>query len=181
MLGFPSVGYSDPDYYPVMLLSGLLGGGMSSRLFQEVREQHGLAYAIDAYAESYEDVGVLGVYVGASGADAAQAARLTAEQVRALVEAPQAVELERAKAQLKAHLFMARESPLARAEQAAGQLFLFDRLFPTGELAEAIDSVGVADITRLGERLFSGAHVMAVLGPKRAGASAQVFASVLAA
>ena len=166
----------DPDYFALRLFAEALGGGMSSRLFQIVREELGLAYAIDAYAESYEDVGLFGVYCGSAAADAAKAARVAAEQTEALAEAPTVAELARAKAQLKAHLFMARESPLARAEQAAGQLHLFDRLFPPQELAAAIDAVELGDLRRVGARLLGpGRSAAAVLGPRRASAALTAF------
>jgi predicted Zn-dependent peptidase len=177
----PGVGARDRDYFVMRLFAEVLGGGMSSRLFQEAREARGLAYNIDAYAESYEDVGLLGVYAGTSAGDAVEAARVVAEQIRALASAPKTAEIDRAKAQAKAHLFMARESPLSRAEQAAGQLFLFDRLFPTAELAAAVDAVNADDFKRVGERVLSGAHAVAVLGPKKAGAAAEAFAKALAA
>ena len=173
------VGARDPDYFAARLFAEALGGGMSSRLFQVVREELGLAYAIDAYVESYEDVGLFGVYCGSAGADAARAARVAAEQTEALAQAPSAAELARAKAQLKAHLFMARESPLARAEQAAGQLHLFDRLFEPQTLAEEIDAVGLEDLRRVGARMLSsGRSAAAVLGPKRASAALSAFAPV---
>ena len=171
------VGASDPDYFALRLFAEILGGGMSSRLFQIVREQMGLAYAIDAYCESYEDVGVFGIYVGSAAADAAQAARVAAEQIAALAEAPSAAELARAQAQLKAHLFMARESPLARAEQAAAHLHLFDRLFTPDEIGAHIDAVAIDDLRRVGGRLLGSARTaLAVLGPKRASAALQAFA-----
>ncbi len=177
----PGVGARDRDYFVMRLFAEVLGGGMSSRLFQEARETRGLAYNIDAYAESYEDVGLLGVYAGTAAGDAVQAARVVAEQIRALADAPTLAEIDRAKAQAKAHLFMARESPLSRAEQAAGQLFLFDRLFAPAELGAAVDAVTAADFKRVGERVLSGAHAVAVLGPKKAGAAAEAFAKALAA
>ena len=76
----PGVGAQDRDYFAFRLFAEILGGGMSSRLFQTVREDKGLAYAIDAYAETYEDVGVLGVYAGCAAGDAAETARLSAEE-----------------------------------------------------------------------------------------------------
>ncbi len=176
------VGASDPDYFALRLFAEALGGGMSSRLFQIVREQMGLAYAIDAYCESYEDAGVFGVYAGAAAGDAARATRVAAEQIAALADAPSAAELARAKAQLKAHLFMGRESPLARAEQAAAHMHLFDRLIPPEEIRDQIDAVRLEDLRRAGARLLStGRSAMAVLGPKRAGAALDVFAQAKAA
>ena len=170
------VGASDPDYFALRLFAEILGGGMSSRLFQIVREEMGLAYAIDAYCESYEDVGVFGVYAGSAAADAPRAARVAAEQIAALAEAPSPAELARAQAQLKAHLFIGRESPLARAEQAAAHLHLFDRLVPPEVIGAQIDAIALDDLRRVGGRLLgSGRTAMAVLGPKRAGAALQAF------
>jgi len=178
----PGVGARDPDYFTARLFAEALGGGMSSRLFQEAREVRGLVYGIDAYCDSYEDCGLLGVYAGAAAANAAETARVTAQQIKALAEGVTASELARAKAQLKASLFMARESPLSRAEQAAGQLFLFDRLFTPTELAGLIDAVALADFQRMGRRLAADPRAaIAVLGPRKAAEAAEAFRLALAA
>ena len=180
VLQLPAVGSRDPDYFVLRLFAEILGGGMSSRLFQEVRENRGLAYAIDAYADTYAQTGVLGVYLGAAAADAAEAARVAAGEIVALANKVGDDELARAKAQLKAATFMARESTLARAELAAGQTLLFDRLYTIAETAEAIDAVTAADITRLGGQILaSGACATAVLGPKRAGPAGRLFRQTL--
>ena len=113
VLMLPGLSRHDPDYFAQSLFTEILGGGMSSRLFQSVREVHGLAYAIDAYTESYEDIGALGVYAGTGAADAAPAARLTAEEIKRLAASVEPAELARAKAQMKGALFMRRESPPA--------------------------------------------------------------------
>lgn len=169
VLLLPGVGARDETYFVQRVFAEALGGGMSSRLFQEAREKLGLAYTIDAYAEGYEDVGVLGVYAGSAGADAARTAEICGRQVIALAEDVQDSELARSKAQLKAHLFMARESPLSRAEQAAGQTLLFDRLFTPAQMAQAIDTVSAQDIRSYGRALLArGVMASAVLGPKSA-------------
>jgi len=176
----PAPGARDPDFFALRLFSEMLGGGMSSRLFQEVREKHGLAYAIDAYADVHDDIGALGVYAGTAAADAAQAAEVSARELLALAEGVRAGELERAKAQLKGATFMARESALARAEQAAGQLFTFGRLRPAAEIAAGVDAVTPDDIARVGRRVLEpGLCVAAVLGPKRAGAAPARFQRAL--
>jgi predicted Zn-dependent peptidase len=176
----PAVGYADPDHYAFRLFTEILGGGMSSRLFQAVRERLGLAYAIDAYLEAHADVGVLGVYAGASAAKAGKAASVAAREFRALCASVEAAELARAKAQLKGSLFMARESAAARAEQAAAQLLTYGRLIPTSETAAAIDAVQPADIVRVGARaLESGRSACALLGPKSALAAADGFHAAL--
>ena len=169
VLLLPAPGLRDPDYFALRLFAEILGGGMSSRLFQEVREHRGLAYAIDAYADCYADAGVLGVYAGSAAETAADTARVAAEQIAALTHRAQDAELARAKAQLKAATFMAAESTMARAEQAAGQLLTYGRLFSIAETAQAIDAVTAADLGRVGERLLRGGLcACAVLGPKRA-------------
>lgn len=176
----PGVGVRDPDYFAFRLFAEALGGGMSSRLFQHVREQRGLAYSIDSYAETYEDVGLLGVYAGTAGKAAAETARVTAAEIAALAEQPTEAELRRAKALLKSGLFMARESTLARAEQAAGQVLLFGRVFGSHELAEAIDAVTTEDLRRVGGRLLqAGGSAAAVLGPKSAQGAADAFREAL--
>ena len=112
------------------------------------------------------------------GAGAVRAAD-AAEPVAPLAQGATPQELHRAKAQAKAGLFMGRESPLARAEQAAGQLHLFDRLIPPAELVEAIDAVTAADLARVSERVLSGPRTVAVLGPKRATEAVAAFEKAL--
>ena len=165
----PAPGLLDPDHWAARLFAEVLGGGMSSRLFQEAREKLGLAYAIDAYADAFADAGVLGIYAGCAAADAARLARVVAGQVKALASRVEGPELSRAKAQLKASLFMGRESLLARAEQGAAQHLAFGRLLGAAELAGAIDAVGPDDLARLGARLLSPRlATVSVLGPKSA-------------
>ena len=176
VLFLPGVGAVDPDYFAARVFTEALGGGMSSRLFQEARERLGLAYAIDAFAESYQDAGLIGVYAGCSAKDAVGLAKVVAAEFRKLAEGVGAAELARAKAQLKAALFMARESLSARAEQAAAQLLVFGRLLSTQEIADAIDAVSPADLGRLAERIVAPKRsAPAVLGPGRALAAADAF------
>ena len=180
VLLLPALGLRDPDYFALRLFAEILGGGMSSRLFQAVREERGLAYAIDAYADTHSDAGVLGIYAGAAAGDAAEAARVCAGELMGLIGKVEAGELARAKAQLKAATFMAQESAMARAEQAAGQVLLFDRLIGSDEQAGAIDAVTAADIARVGERLLAPrVCACAVLGSKRAMKAGEAFQAAL--
>ena len=176
----PGRGARDPDYFAQRLFAEILGGGMSSRLFQEAREERGLAYNIDAYAEAYEDAGVLGIYAGCAVEDAAETATLAGRETAKLAAEVKPHELARAKAQGKAHLFMSREAPLHRAEAAAGQVLLFGRPLPPSELAAAIDAVAPEDLSRVGERaLASSDAVVAVLGPRKAASATKAFAAGL--
>ena len=177
---WPGVSAMDPDAFAARIFAEALGGGMSSRLFQEAREKRGLAYNIDAFAESYADVGLFGVYAGAAAADAAALARLAAEQVRDLAERPTEAEVARGRVQMTSALFMARESLLARAEQGAAQVLVHGRLIGAAELRERIDAVDVDAVRRVGRRSLESARAAtATLGPKRAGAAAEAFGRAL--
>ena len=176
----PGPGARGEHYYVARVFAEILGGGMSSRLFQEAREKLGLAYSIDAWADSYAEVGLMGVYAGCSAGSAVPLADVAAAEIKGLIDSVSADELARAKAQLKAHMFMAREAPLVRAEQAAGQILLFGRLFTADEIAEGVDAVGAADIAVFGERMLApGACVGAVLGPRSALKAADRFQRAL--
>ncbi|ALL12102.1 M16 family metallopeptidase [Caulobacter henricii] len=176
----PACGAREQDYFALRIFAECLGGGMSSRLFQEAREKRGLAYNIDAYSDTYADHGALGIYAGCAAKDAVETAKVCAEQLVALARHIEPAELARAKAQLKAHMFMAREQPLSRAEQAAGQVLLFDRLYPPAELAHEVDAVTPADIVRLGERLLGSRRcATAILGAKSALKAGPAFEAAL--
>jgi predicted Zn-dependent peptidase len=176
----PGVPVLDPAYWAFRLFAEALGGGMSSRLFQDVRERLGLAYAIDAYAEAWTDVGALGIYAGCAAADAGALAEAAAGQVRDLLRRPQPEELARAKAQLKASLYMSRESLASRAEQTAAQILVFGRPVPTVEFADAIDAVTLEDISALEPIVMAGRLAAGVLGPKAAAAAPKRFGAALA-
>lgn len=180
VLLLPTVGATHPDYFVLRLLAEILGGGMASRLFQEAREKRGLAYAIDAYAETYSDVGVLGVFAGCAASDAVELARVASGEIRAMTNPVGEAELSRAKAQLKGAMFMARESALARAEQAAAQVLLFGRTLGPDEIAADIDAVTPADLARVAEAMLQPARAaVAVLGPRAAMGAAEVFQQAL--
>jgi len=176
----PAVGVRDEAYFALRLYAEILGGGMASRLFQEAREKRGLAYAVDAYSETYADAGLLGVFAGCAAKDAAELARVAAGEIQGMAAGVQAAELSRAKAQLKASMFMGRESPLSRAEQAAGQVLLFGETLAPADLAAQIDAVTTADLERLGATILAGgACAVSVLGPKPALKAADAFRKAL--
>lgn len=180
VLLLPAVGVRDHDYFALRLFAEMLGGGMASRLFQEAREKRGLAYAIDAYSETYADTGVLGVFAGCAAEDAGELARVAAGEIAAMTQPVGAEELARAKAQLKGSMFMAREQPLARAEQAAGQVLLFGAPLDPEHIAGEIDAVEAQQIARLAERILAPRRsAVAVLGPKPALKAAAVFDEAL--
>jgi predicted Zn-dependent peptidase len=167
VLGFPSVGYSDPDYYPALLLSGLLGGGMSSRLFQEIREKRGLVYSIYSFAAPYVETGLFGIYAGTGESEAAELVPVTLEELhRVQIDANEA-ELRRARAQVKASLLMSMESTGSRCEQLSRQMQIFGRIIPSAETVAKLEAVTVDDIRRAAGRIFRGVPTLAAMGPAR--------------
>ena len=165
VLGFPSVGYSDPDYYPVLLLSGLLGGGMSSRLFQEIREKRGLVYSVYSFASPFMETGLFGIYAGTGEDEAAELIPATLEELhRVQIDANEA-ELRRAKAQVKASLLMSMESTGSRCEQLSRQMQIFGRIIPAAETVAKLEAVTVDDIRRAATRIFRGTPTLAAMGP----------------
>jgi predicted Zn-dependent peptidase len=180
VLLLPAVGVADEAYFALRLLAEILGGGMASRLFQEARENRGLAYAIDAYSETYSDVGVLGVFAGCAAKDAAELARVAAGEIAGMLKPVPDAELARAKAQLKGAMFMSREGALARAEQAAGQVLLFGRTLDPAEIAAQVDAVTPADLVTLTGRILAQKKAaVAVLGPKASLKAAPAFEAAL--
>jgi predicted Zn-dependent peptidase len=158
VLGFKSPSYREPDYLTAQVFSGMMGGGMSARLFQEVREDRGLCYAIYSSAWGLFDGGMFAVH-------AATGAELMAELIEVVVREiekaadtlPEASEVARAKAQLKAGLLMSLESSSARAEQMARQLLAYGQLLPPQELIERVDAVTADGIRACAERMICGA------------------------
>jgi len=165
VLGFPSVGFGDPDYYPTLLLSTLLGGGMSSRLFQEVREKRGLVYSIYSFSAPFVDGGLFGIYAGTGESEAEELMPITLEELRKVQSEVTEAELSRARAQVKASLLMSLESTGSRCEQIARQLQVFGRVVPTEETVAKINAVMPEDIQRAASRHFRSRPTLAALGP----------------
>ena len=165
VLGFPSTHYTDPDHYPVMLLSTLLGGGMSSRLFQEIREKRGLVYSIYSFAHPYDDAGIFALYAGTGEDQVTELLPVAIEALRQVQHDVTEEELARAKAQLRASLLMSLESTGSRCEQIARQLQVHGRIIPTEETKTRIAAVTVEDIQRAATRIFRGKPTLATMGP----------------
>jgi predicted Zn-dependent peptidase len=171
VMAFAGPSYREREFYTAQVFSGLFGGGMSSRLFQEVRERRGLCYAIYSSCWALADSGLFAIHA-ATGPEAMEKLIdvVGAELVRAASERPSDAELARSKAQLKAGLLMGLESSSARADQMARQLLLFDRLIEPAELVERIDAVTPDAVQALAARLVSGAPPsVAVVGAGRKG------------
>jgi len=165
VFGAQGIAFDDKDFYTASVLSTILGGGMSSRLFQEIREKRGLAYAIYSFLSCYKDGGIFGVYAG-TGADEAQGLlTLVVDEVEKVQDAVTEEELNRARAQLKASILMSLESTSSRCEQLARQLMVFGRIIPTEEIVERIDAVDCRAVSNAARRLFQGTPTVAAVGP----------------
>ncbi|MFW6076767.1 MAG: M16 family metallopeptidase [Hyphomicrobiales bacterium] len=165
VLTFPGVGYHHDDVYVEQVLSVLLGGGMSSRLFQEVREKRGLCYSVFSCASAYEDSGLFSVYAATAPAKADELTRVTSETMLSVLDSVDEPELARAKAQLKAGLVMSLESAAARADQMARQFQAFGKVPEMADIIEKVDRVTAADVSRLaGQILQSGKPALAAVG-----------------
>jgi predicted Zn-dependent peptidase len=178
MHGLP---HRDPNLPSLQVFTNVLGGGMSSRLFQEVREQRGLCYAIYAFHAPYSDIGMFGLYAGTDAADVAELMRVVVGEINAAAETINEAEVARAKAQMKAGLLMALESSTARAEQLARQMFNWGRPVPLEELVEKIEAVTVESARAAGRALVArGRPAIAALGPGSGLESAATIADSLA-
>jgi predicted Zn-dependent peptidase len=155
VLGFAAPNYKDPRIYQLQVLSSLLGGGMSSRLFQEVREKRGLCYSVFAYGTSYEDVGQLGVYAATSPENTSELIDVTADVMLSTAKAVTEKEIARAKAQLKTSLVMNLENASSRADQVARQFLAFGEVPKLNYLVKRIDSVVANEVRDLAHEIFS--------------------------
>jgi predicted Zn-dependent peptidase len=172
LMAFESVSYRHDDFYTAQVLTGMLGGGMSSRLFQVIREDHGLCYSIYAGHMSLEDTGMLSVHAATGKAMVGKLIDLTRVELdNAAATAAPTREIDRAKAQLKAGLLMSLESPGSRAEQLARQVLIFDRLVSPAELVAKVDAVTPEAVRALAERVLSGRPSVALVGAGRKGAA----------
>ncbi len=165
VLGFPAPAYGDPDYFALHLLSNILGGGMASRLFQEVRERRGLAYSVFGFASCFSDAGLFGVYSSTEPEQSAELLFTLCDELRRFAEGPTAEELARAKKQLEASLLMSLESCGAVAEDLARQLLFFGRRLPVPEIVACIEAVTRDDLRRLAHGLLGATPTLAAIGP----------------
>ena len=166
ILGLPAFSYHDDDFHALQVLSVMLGGGMSSRLFQEVREKRGLVYSVFSFAACYHDTGVFGIYAGTGEDQTKELMPVLCDEFQALIDKPSDEELARARTQLKASLMMGLESCFAQSEDLARQLLIFNRRIPQDETIAEIDAVDAAAIKRVGRRLMQDqGPILAAIGP----------------
>jgi predicted Zn-dependent peptidase len=154
-LALPGVAVNDPALYSLQVFTSILGGGMSSRLFQEAREKRGLCYSIYSFHMPYTDVGMFGLYAGTDAADTSELMRVIVDEITSTAETITEPEVARVKAQMKVGLLMALESSGARVEQVARQMLTRGRPIPVDELVEKVDAVTVESARAAGRALIA--------------------------
>jgi predicted Zn-dependent peptidase len=164
-MALPGLPQNDPQLYSLQMFSNVLGGGMSSRLFQEAREKRGLCYSIYCFHAAYSDVGMFGLYAGTDAGDASELMRLVVDEIATATENLSEAEIARTKAQMKAGLLMALESSGERIGQLARQMMVWGRPMPLDELVEKVEAVTVESARAAGKALIArGKPAIAVLG-----------------
>lgn len=165
MIGFPGLSFRAPEHYALQIFAQVLGGGLSSRLWQEVRETRGLAYAVDAFHWPFSDCGVFGVGGGTAEDDVAEFASLCLDTLEAAARDADAVEVARAKAQMKVGLLSSLETSGGRIDRLARQILAWGRIIPAHEIVQRIDAVDVDAVRAAGAALLKGAPTVAAIGP----------------
>jgi predicted Zn-dependent peptidase len=168
ILGFEGRAYHVRDFYASQVLSMVLGGGMSSRLFQEIREKRGLCYSIYAFHWGFSDTGIFGVHAATGEEGVEELVPVILDELRKAGDSIDLQELNRARAQYRAGLIMSGESAASRASQVARQMLLFGRPISREELMDRLSALTVDRLTDLSQRLFSTRPTVAAIGPVEA-------------
>ncbi len=169
ILGVPGLAQEDPDIYALNIVNNILGGGLSSRLFQEIREQRGLAYSVYSYHSTYVDTGLLAIYAGTSPQNTEEVVECTLKQVLHLIQnGITQQELERMKAQIKGSLYLGLESVSSRMSRLGKGELTYNRVITPEELVEKVEKVTLEDTHKVMERLWQRDKIsLVMLGPSK--------------
>ena len=166
LIGFEGRAYHVRDFYASQILANILGGGMSSRLFQEVREFRGLCYSVYAFHWGFSDTGIFGIHAATGGENLPELVPVIIEELRKASQTIDQQEIERSRAQIRAQLLMGQESPAARAGQIARQMMLYGRPISNQEMMERLQGITVERLTDLAGRLFfDTVPTLSAIGP----------------
>ncbi|MBB3659552.1 putative Zn-dependent peptidase [Rhizobium sp. BK650] len=166
LLGFEGKAYHARDFYCSQILANILGGGMSSRLFQEVREFRGLCYSVYAFHWGFSDTGIFGIHAATGGENLPELVPVIIDELHKSADSIHQKEIERARAQIRAQLLMGQESPAARAGQIARQMMLYGRPISNPEMMERLEGITIERLTDLAARLFyDTVPTLSAIGP----------------
>ncbi len=166
LFGFDGISFTDPDYYASQVMAMVFGGGMSSRLFQEVREKRGLVYSVYSFMASYADAGTFGIHAGTGPEQVSELIPVVAEEFQKLSQHVTDQEISRAKAQIKAAILMSLENTTSRMEQLGRQQMIYGRHVPREEILEEIERIDAGAIKDCASRLLRQSKLsLAAVGP----------------
>lgn len=164
VLGFKSNSYLDDQYYTGQILSSILGGGMSSRLFQEVREKRGLAYSIYAFNMSYQDDGIFGIYAGTTPEQANELIEVTCDEFAKASNKIEEFELKRAKNQVKSSLIMSLENTNARSQRLGNNILNYNKIISHQDVIDKINNINIDDLTTYANQILSQNLTFSAIG-----------------
>lgn len=164
LLGFEGVSNHDKKYYEAQILSMILGGGMSSRLFQEIRENNGLAYSIYAFNSCFSDSGIFGIYGGTTPNKCEKMINSISEQIKKICDKIDDDELQRVKTQFCASLKMAKESTSSRMQRLGSDVLLFNKVYSDEDVIEKFKHISKKDIINIAQQIFSSKPTTAMIG-----------------
>jgi predicted Zn-dependent peptidase len=165
LMGFEGPSFEGQDYYTAGVLSALFGGGMSSRLFQSIREERGLVYSIYSFSSTFADSGMFGLYAGTSEKDVAELIPVVADEICSLADTLTEAEISRAIAQSKASLLMSRESTNSRSDQLGNQMLAHGHSISEADQLKALDAVDHGALTAMARQIFASPLSLAAIGP----------------
>ena len=165
LLGFKGLDFHHKDYYSSLVYSSILGGGMSSKLFQEIREKRGLVYGISSFGSSYTDTGSFAIYAGTGENQIEELIPVLCDELKKSSDSILEKEISRGKAQLKSGLMMSRESAFRRCESAARQLLVFNRVIEPSEIIKKIDEVTKESVSNVSNYILKSPMTIASIGP----------------
>lgn len=168
ILGVPGLGQDDPDIYPMHIVNNIMGGGLSSRLFQEIREQRGLAYSVYSYHSTYVDTGLFAIYAGTSPTNTSEVVECILKEINDLKKnGITMTELERTKAQIKGNLYLGLESVSSRMSRLGKTELTYNRVLTPEEVVEKLEKVTLEDVSGVIERLWKKEKIsLAMIGPQ---------------
>jgi predicted Zn-dependent peptidase len=164
LLGFEGVSYKDKNYYKAQILSMILGGGMSSRLFQELREKKGLAYSVYSFNNCFADSGIFGIYGGTTPDKCQKMIDLIAVEIKKICENISLPEIDRVKTQFKASLKMAKESTSSRMQRLGSDILAFDAVITDDEVIGKFQDLTKKDIMDFAQKTFETESTVAMIG-----------------
>ena len=165
ILGFEGVDFYSDLYYATAVYSTVLGSGMSSRLFQEIREKRGLVYSISSYTSSFSDSGIFGVYAGTGQKEIMELIPVLCDQLNISAKDFSEEELQRARAQFKSSLLMGQESTSRRCRSNASKFLMHNRIIPNEEIIAEIDHVQLEDLEKARLNILKSNITLSSIGP----------------